>query len=406
MMHLNVWLTLPEGQQIQVGEIGVTDPDARHGGKLNGAFRYSPAYLSHPQAFALDPVHLPLAPREFLAERPEAGVHAVFEDSLPDAWGRRVMLRRYNLARHDQRVPHLLKRIGANALGALSYAEVGTQPRADRSADVSELAVIVEAALRFDAGQVTEDDNLAMLFQACSSPGGARPKALVSDAGRHWIAKFPSLRDTFALVELEAATLHLARAAGITVPETRIEPAGRRRALLVERFDIRTADGRYHMLSLQTLLGAEGYYHAGYGDIADTLRQWSYRPGEDLAMLFRMMVFNIVLGNTDDHLKNFSMLHDERGWRLAPAYDLTPNWTGNTEHQLSFGTGTFPPDRVSILRNVKSFGLSAKRAAALVDEVVTAAGNWKRTFNRFEVPHADVERLEADIRQRQRRMKA
>lgn len=145
--------------------------------------------------------------------------------------------------------------------------------------------------------------------------------------------------------------------------------------------------------------------HAAGGP-ADTLRQWSYRPGDDLAMLFHMMVFNIVLGNTDDHLKNFSMLHDKLGWRLAPAYDLTPNWTGNTEHQLSFGTSSFPPDRASVLRTAQSFGIPAKRAAALVDEVVMAAGNWKRTFNRFEVPIADVERLEPDIRQRQRRMKA
>jgi serine/threonine-protein kinase HipA len=244
MIHLNVWLTLPDNQRIQIGELGVTDPDIRHGGKLAGAFRYAPEYLNHPQAFALDPVQLPLLPQEFPAQRPEAGVHAVFEDSLPDAWGRRVMVRRYNLARLQQRVPHLLKHIGANALGALAYADAGTSPVTDRITGVSDLTAIVEAALRFDAGQVTQEDDLALLFQACSSPGGARPKALVSDAGRQWIAKFPSLRDTFALVPLEAATMQLAHNAGILVPETRLALAGSRYVLLVERFDISPTAGQ------------------------------------------------------------------------------------------------------------------------------------------------------------------
>lgn len=406
MIHLNVWLTLPDSQRIQVGELGVTDPDIRHGGQLAGAFRYAPEYLNHPQAFALDPVRLPLLPQEFPAQRPEAGVHAVFEDSLPDAWGRRVMVRRYNLARPQQRVPYLLQHIGANALGALAYADAGASPVTDQITSVSDLNAIVEAALRFDAGQTTQTDDLALLFQACSSPGGARPKALVSDTGRKWIAKFPSLRDTFALVPLEAASMQLAHSAGILVPETRLVQAGTRPVLLVERFDISPAAGRYHMLSLQTLLGAEGYYYAGYHDIADALRRWSYYPADDLLKLFRLLVFNVALGNTDDHLKNFSMLRDERGWRFAPAYDLTPNWTGNTEHQLSFGASSFPPDRTTILGMAKAFGLSAKRATAIVDEVVAATKSWKRMFKRFEVPVSDVERLQVDIRQRLSRLQA
>jgi serine/threonine-protein kinase HipA len=118
------------------------------------------------------------------------------------------------------------------------------------------------------------------------------------------------------------------------------------------------------------------------------------------------MVFNVALGNTDDHLKNFSMLRDERGWHFAPAYDLTPNWTGSTEHQLSFGASSFPPDRATILGMAKAFGLSAKRATAIVDEVVAAAKSWKRMFKRFEVPVSDVERLQVDIRQRLSRLQA
>lgn len=406
MMRLDVWLTWADRQQVQVGEIGIADPDMRHGGKLTGAFRYAPEFLNHPQAFAVDPAHLPLLPQEFRADRPEAGVHSVFEDSLPDAWGRRIMVRRYNLPRHEQRVPNLLKHIGANALGALAYAEAGSVPIADRVVGVSELTEIVEAALRFDAGQVAPDDDLAMLFQACSSPGGARPKALVSVDGRQWIAKFPSLRDTFALVPLEAAAMHLARAAGINVPATRVAHVGKRSVLLVERFDLSATAGRHHMLSLQTLLGAEGYYYFAYHDIADAVRKWSFSPAADLVMLFRLMVFNVAIGNTDDHLKNFSMLRDARGWCLAPAYDLTPNWTGSAEHQLSFGASSFPPHRATLLGVAKAFGLSPKPAVLIIDEIVAAASNWKRVFKQFEVPAVDADRLRMDIRNRLSGLKA
>ncbi|MCJ7603175.1 MAG: HipA N-terminal domain-containing protein [Desulfobulbaceae bacterium] len=105
---LNVWLTSLTGEILKAGELAVKDPDSR--GALHGQFRYDPEYLESPKAFPLDPVHLPLTEGSFDADRPHAGIHGVFEDSLPDDWGRKIMARRYKLGRTEQRVPHLCQK--------------------------------------------------------------------------------------------------------------------------------------------------------------------------------------------------------------------------------------------------------------------------------------------------------
>ncbi|MBU3981703.1 MAG: HipA N-terminal domain-containing protein, partial [Proteobacteria bacterium] len=120
-MMLTVWLTLPAAEVVKVGELAVDDPDAR--GALEGQFRYTSEYLENPKAFPLDPLHLKLSEKIFDADRPHAGVHGVFEDSLPDDWGRRLLVRRYNLGRSEQRVPQLLRLLSNQGLGALSYRE-------------------------------------------------------------------------------------------------------------------------------------------------------------------------------------------------------------------------------------------------------------------------------------------
>jgi len=106
-MMLTIWLTLPASEVVKVGELAIDEPDAR--GALDGQFRYDPEYMENPKAFPLDPLHLPLSGDIFNADRPHAGVHGVFEDSLPDDWGRRLLVRRYKLDRSNQRIPQLLR---------------------------------------------------------------------------------------------------------------------------------------------------------------------------------------------------------------------------------------------------------------------------------------------------------
>ena len=290
MIRLDVWLTLPSGESVKAGTLVAADPDDVRGG-LHGQFRYAPEYLEHTRAFPLDPLHLPLSTEIINADRPKAGVHGVFEDSLPDDWGRRLMVRRHKLGRNEQRVPQLLRLLGNQGLGALSYVEEG-RPELKitgvSSSHLQELALLAEKFEQEPAAAA--DDELSLLFQAGSSPGGARPKALVGDENGSYLAKFASARDQLDVVSLEAAAMELARRAGIETAETRLMPLGTRKCLLVKRFDINETGGRNHLVSMQSLLKADYYYNAGYRDLAEVIKHVSKQPGQDLHRLFRQMV--------------------------------------------------------------------------------------------------------------------
>lgn len=393
MIRLVVWITLPSGQCVRCGEMVCATPAAN--GRIAGAFRYDAQWLAHPAAFPLDPVYLPLAETEFACDRPR-GVFAVFEDSLPDDWGRRLLIRKAGLDRARQNTPHLLLALNGTALGALSYYTEDLEPRPPGHATAMELEALVEAALRYEDGQRLDDDSLQLLFAAASSPGGARPKALVQDdAGQGWLAKFPSSRDRLAMIPIEAATLALARRAGLVVPDFRIEACGRHPVLMVARFDLTPRGGRRHMISFQTLLGVEGHYVVGYPDLFDALRRIAARPAEDLAALYRQMVFNAFIGNTDDHLKNFCLLCDDRGFRLSPSYDLLPDTADRREHVLHFAHAFHFPGRDQLIAIGRQARVPACRK--IVEEVRMAAAGWKTVFAHWQVPAADIERLAPGI---------
>ena len=385
--RLEVWISFT-ADRILAGEMVCEIGDD---GKGRGAFRYAPDYLRHPDAFALDPISLPLREGDFTVEHP--GVFGVFEDSLPDDWGRRLLVRKHRIPRHQQNLPTLLLALGSAGLGALSYAERGRPQDASAEASVIYLERLVRAAEQFERGEGTDAD-ISILLSAGSSPGGARPKALVYDEanGEHYLAKFPSIKDPVDVVRIEAATMRLAAKAGLNVPDTRLVECGGRPVLLVRRFDLMPQGGRRHMISLLSLMQAKGYYQCRYGDILNIVRKVSADPGGSAEQLFRQMVFNAVVNNTDDHLKNFWMVCDvEKGWRLSPAIDLIPNIGRNDEHVLFFDLDPVYPGRNNLEWLGRAWGVS--RSATIVDEVYTAVAGWREAFRSCDVPAADVERF-------------
>lgn len=396
MIRLNIWITLPSCDRVKCGEMVCLEPD--HRGRIQGAFRYTDQWLEHPAGFALDPQSLPLSRKEFACSRPN-GIFAVFEDSLPDDWGRRLLIRKTGLARGRQTSPHLLQAINGSALGALSYYPEQIAPADRNFATLLELEELVAAAWDYEAGKPLADDDLQVLFTAASSPGGARPKALVrTDDGDHWIAKFPSSKDRVTVVPIEAATLSLADKAGLQVPDFRIEQCGRHPVLLIKRFDITSPGGRRHMLSFQTLMQAEGYYSLGYADMFEPVRKFTAKPASDPPALYRQMVFNALIGNTDDHLKNFCMLHDDTGFFLSPSFDLLPDIADRREHVLSFSSGFYNPGFNALVRMGKQLGI--RRALDIVTEVRDALSDWSQEFERWAVPPQDCERLSSGIENR------
>lgn len=397
MIRLDVWLTLPDGARLPCGELAFADADAQ--GRYASAFRYVPGYLADPRAFALDPVALPLTAEEFPSTQLNPPL-LVFEDALPDVWGRRLLVLKHDLTRGQQSEPHLLQVLGGAALGALAFARPGEVPQVtDTEADGLALAELADAAARLEAGEAV-DDSSRLLLAAGSSPGGARPKVLVRDAAGHWIAKFSSRRDDCDMVGLEAAGLALARRAGLAVPDFRLAALpGGRRALLVRRFD-RTPAGRLHMLSFRAVLQASGFYVLGYADLVAVLRRHGAAPEADVPRLYRQMVFNALLGNTDDHLKNFWLLRDVAGWRLSPAFDLLPDTAGLREHVLRFDLTPSAPGSAELAALGRKWGVSG--AAALCDEVRAALAEFAPVAADFGVPHTDIDRFAPDIARRLR----
>ncbi|MCK5509054.1 MAG: type II toxin-antitoxin system HipA family toxin [Desulfobacterales bacterium] len=401
-MILTVWLTLPAAEVVKTGELAIDGPDAR--GALEGQFRYTPEYLENPKAFPLDPLHLLLSADIFDADRPHAGVHGVFEDSLPDDWGRRLLVRRYKLGRKDQRIPQLLRLIGNQGLGALSYVEEGQPDLKTTGVPIRHLQELALLAEKFEQDGAVDDDELSLLFQAGSSPGGARPKALVKDESGAYLAKFTSSMDQLDVVGLEAAAMELGRRAGIETAETRLLSLGSGKCLLVKRFDINKAGGRNHLVSMQSLLKADGYYYAGYRDLAEVIRHVSTQPGQDLRRLYKQMVFNVMIGNTDDHLKNFIMLHNDEGWRLSPAFDLVPNIGFNREQVLRIGYDNRPPDLETLLQEAGHFGLKRRQhAREVIMEIHETVSGWRAVFTECNVPERDAESIGKDINYRIKR---
>lgn len=396
MIRFDIWLTLPTGERLRAGELACTDADGQ--GRYTSAFRYTADYLADPRAFPLDPAGLPLTPGEFQSNRLEAPL-MVLEDALPDDWGRRLLIQRHGLPRSQQAEPFLLRALAGQGLGALAFLAPGATPRPqDDSAPLLDLETLVEAARRLEQdGEVELTHRL--LLAAGSSPGGARPKALVRDDHGHWIAKFSSRRDAVDMVGLEAASLELARLAGLEVPEFRLENlAGGRRALLVKRFDLAPQGGRRHMLSLRALLQAGGYYVLRYADLITALRRHGAQPEIDVPRLYRQMVFNALLGNTDDHLKNFWMLGGPDGHTLSPAFDLLPDVGGRREHVLIFDLSPSPPGPTGLAELGRKWGVSG--AAGICGEVAAGVARFREIAGQYAVPEEEVARFAKDIDRR------
>jgi len=226
----------------------------------------------------------------------------------------------------------------------------------------------------------------------------------VQDAEGQWIAKFPSRRDDVDMVGLEATSLELARLAGLEVPEFRlVELTGARRALLVKRFDL-TAHasanhfGRHHMLSFRALLQAGGYYVLRYLDLIAGLRQYGAKPERDVPRLYRQMVFNALLGNTDDHLKNFWLLADADGYRLSPAFDLLPDTGARREHVLLFDLTPLPPAPAELAALGRKWGVSG--AANICQEVEAAVARFAEIAAGYNLPESEIHRFAQDIARR------
>jgi len=319
-------------------------------GKEVFSFEYSKDWIRSTDAsFILDPDLRLYEGRQYAPDKPLFGV---FSDSCPDRWGRLLMKRKEEiLAREENRKPkaltesdYLLGVYDETRSGALRFSleENGPFLSTDKNLPAppwTTLRSLESASLAFESDEGgMEEKWLRQLLAPGSSLGGARPKASVQAPDKSlWIAKFPSKNDEWNSGAWEAVAHDLAVKCGLKVPEAKLETfsdAGS--TFLTKRFD-RSGIRRIHFTSAMALLGkldGAGAEGASYLNIASFIKSNGASPTQDLKELWKRVIFNMAISNTDDHLRNHGFLLTENGWTLSPMFDVNPDIYGNA---LSLG---------------------------------------------------------------------
>jgi serine/threonine-protein kinase HipA len=325
------------------------------------------------------------------------------DDARPDRWGERII-------RHIDRptrlsILELLLFAGDDRFGALGVSVSGEQytprklgpyPRLDQ---VTQLAQAVEDVQL----QTPLSREMQHLLQPGVTLGGARPKALLETGDGPCVIKFSELDDPVNTPLIEHASMTLAATAGITVATTGVLPLAprhgkTRHALTIKRFD-RAGNLRLHCLSAKTVLRAAGLTES-YGALATVLLRLGH-PDQQNSMreeLFKRMVFNILMDNTDDHERNHCLrLGFDGYYALSPVYDVVPTLQNLGYQALSVGVRGAESTLENALSELSEFGIKKPRAQALITEVARAVDQWPQHFLRHGVCQADMEQLAASI---------
>ena len=327
-----VWIWLP----------GETDPVVA--GKLTAQgdtliFNYGKSYLARGNAIAIHEPELPLKPG---AIPPLHGLNMAncIRDASPDAWGRRVIVNmktglkgaNTDVTQFDE-LTYLLES-GSDRAGALDFQLSATnyEPRLAVNASLGEL---LESAERVEKGIPLSPD-LDRALNHGSSIGGARPKALIEDGGKKYVAKFSSSSDLYNVVKAEFVAMRLASLCGLNAATVSLTQSSRKDVLLIERFDRELSDDGWRrkcLVSALTLLGLDELMarYASYEDLAEIIRHRFKDASLTLRELFGRIVFNVLTGNTDDHARNHAAFWDGEMLSLTPAYDICPQGRAGNE---------------------------------------------------------------------------
>ncbi len=323
------------------------------------AFEYDLDWLNN--GFSISPFSLPLIKKVFIPKyEPFDGLFGVFNDSLPDGWGRLLVDRLFLKNKINPTEIDNLNRLAVvqeSGMGALTYKP---EHRFQTENDVSNLDILAQECSKILESQ--NSDNLDELFQLGGSSGGARPKILTSIDNEDWIIKFPSSTDPKNIGEKEYQYSLCAKNCGINMTETKLFPSEICSGYFgIKRFD-RQSNKKVHMISASGLLETSHRLPNLDYNLLMKLTLELTRNYEDVEQLFRLMCFNVFAHNRDDHSKNFSFLYDDnkKEWHLSPAYDLTYSFSFNGEHATTINGEGKNPNLDDILAVAKNIGLNEK----------------------------------------------
>ena len=388
-------------------------------GKEIFSFEYTESWLNHQNPILfLDP-HLGFYKgKQYLPE--EKNNFGIFLDSSPDRWGRLLMRRREawqaKEERRDERTlfesDFLLGVFDGHRLGGLRFklSEDGpfmNEQKKTATPPWTSLRELEHASLQLERDDAINDPEysqwLNVLMGPGSSLGGARPKASVMDEKGHlWMAKFPSSSDEKNTGAWEMVLHELAQACGIYVSKARLQKfSGKHHTFLSKRFDRTDEQKRIHFASAMTLLGLEDGMNyvegVGYLDLVGFIMQHSAEAKIDLEQLWRRMAFNVLVSNTDDHLRNHGFILTPRGWRLSPAYDMNPNEMGNGL-TLNISENSNELDISLALETAHLYQLKREHADRILKEMHREISNWRVVAKKFGIRNGEIEQLKPAFR--------
>lgn len=369
---------------IKVGTLALT-------GNRKTAFEYSDEWLE--TGFAISPFALPLEKKVFVAQKDYfKGLHGVFADSLPDAWGQLLLERLlkskgYNL--DEINVLDRLAIVGSSGMGALTYEPETNIVQGQVTEDLDELADSCWKIMNTEYS-----DRLDDLYQLGGTIGGARPKIMTEIDGESWIIKFPAHIDGRDIGKMEYEYSLCAGKCGIDMPETRLFPSKKCSGYFgTKRFDREYVNGKMkkiHMLTAAAILEIDFEQPSlDYHSLMKLTKIITRDNEHDVKNMYKRMCFNVYAHNRDDHSKNFSFLYkeEEKNWRLSPAYDLTYSNTYYGEHTTTVDGNGKKPGLKELVAVGMQAGLSKEwctKEAMKVEELVYETFN---DYNYYNVNH-------------------
>lgn len=367
-----------------------------------GEFNYGKSYLSRHDAFALDPIHLPLQPG-IVSYTANKGVFGVLSDAGADSWGRKLILSLHNTKPQNE-LEFLLAGSGYG-VGALvfSLSRSASKHKTNKNT-LADLSLLDQAKDDLLANKAISNE-AKKAFEFGQSMGGARPKTSVQIGTKLYLAKFNRQDDLFNLVRAEHAAMCMAKELGIRCANTQVHETENGDVLLVERFDVSNCLPTNHFLSANSLLqkpkvamsDLATYY--SYGELAEFIRHHTGEYADDATELYKRMVFNALIGNTDDHSRNHAFLYHfaDKTWRLSPAYDITPI-NNSKQHGIGLGDDGRYASIDNLLSQAKRFGLTTAKATKIISQIKDYTQQWPSHFKRFaDISDIDIKRLESVI---------
>lgn len=364
-------------------------------------FAYGKKYLTQDSSIAIDPIELPLIEKEFQTQE-DFNIFNVIRDAGPDNWGRYLLAKKFG---RDLNELEYILASGVNRVGALAFGPDLSGPKIlgisgfeNYEGKDFDLDFCLSATEDFIANEQTA--RLKEYLHYGPSLGGARPKAAILYQGDHYLAKFSVSFDTRNEALIEYAAMRLAKKCGLNVPQILTLKTLNRDVFLIKRFDRISKNDFVPFFSGLTATGLhEGDYLSwSYAHLVQAIAKLSPHPEKDRIELFKRMIFNVLINNDDDHMRNHGFLHvSDNKWRLSPLYDVVPRSQKTSTFRSAMHIGTYGKE--ASMRNVLSacdyFGLEQKTAKEIWQELEQkVVSNWKKVFSDSGLNKKEIEIFE------------